>query len=182
MKRLSLILCGLVAALGMTLGVTAASGAVTSDPTPQAACFGHNGVEFGTNFAFLCEVKLGGNPSGGLYFTPSVDDGMNGINPGGEMLWYKLHAAPNAYYVWENYSQPWGTNDPRQNGRIIGIDEGPDGQCIAVWPSWTVMPTQCTPVTNGGTVGVTRALTPTEVYSVQQFITNMQAAIPLEYR
>lgn len=182
MRRITLILCGLVAALGMTLGATAATGAVTSNPTPQAACFGNNGVEFDSFQAFLCEVKLADNPSGALYFTPSVDRGLNNANPTGEMVWYKLHAAANAFYVWENYSQPWGTNDPRQNGRVIGLDEGPAGQCIVVWPSWTMTPTECTPVTNGGTVGTTRPMTATEVFSVQQFMANMQPAVPLEYR
>lgn len=182
MKRLGVILGGLGTAVAMSLGGLAATGTFTSDPSPQSECFGHNGVEFGSLMAYLCEVKLADNPSGALYFTPSVDDGLNHLNPGGQMVWYKLHAAPNAFYVWENFSQPWGTNDPRPNGRVIALDEGPAGQCIIVWPSWTIPPTQCTPVTNGGTVGATRPLTPTETYSIQQFIANMTPAIPLSYR
>jgi hypothetical protein len=163
---------------------TAATAATARGPGHIAGCFGNRGVEFGTFSAWLCEVKLGGDPSGSLYFTPSVDDGLNGANPGGQMVWYKLHAAPNAFYVWENYSEPWGTGDsPRANGRIIALDEGPAGQCILNWPSWTVTPTECTPVLNGGaTVEPMRPLTPMEAYSVAEYIANARPAIPLEYR
>jgi hypothetical protein len=182
MRRLIILLAGLAVAAGLTL--TTAVAVSASSPTPQAACFGHNGVEFGALNAFLCEVKLADDPSGALYFTPSVDNGLNNANPGGQMVWYKLHAAPNAYYVWENYSEPWGATDTvRANGRIIALDEGAAGQCILNWPSWTVTPTQCTPVLNGGaTVGAMRPLTPIEQFSVAEYQANMRPAVPLGYR
>ena len=181
--RVSRVVCAVLAGAGAALALSVPTVAAPSvTPSRLAACFGNKGVEFGDFSAWLCEVKLGGDPSGSLYYTPSVDNGLNDINPSGQMVWYKLHAADNAFYVWENYSQPWGGTYPRANGRVIGIDEGPAGQCIVVWPSWTVTPTECTPVINGGTVGVTRAMTAVEQYSVAEYIANMQAAVPLEYR
>jgi hypothetical protein len=155
----------------------------SSSPGHLAACFGNRGVEFGSFSAWLCEVKLGGDPSGSLYFSPSVDDGLNQANPDGQMLWYKLHAAPGAYYVWENYSSPWGGSSPRSNGRIIGIDEGPHGQCIVAWPSWQAGPAGVRCFTKGGGVlGPLRPLTATEKYSIAEYQVNMRAAVPLEYR
>jgi hypothetical protein len=157
--------------------------AAASNPGPQKPCFDKNGVEFSKLFAYLCEVKLGDNPSGALYFTPSIDDGLNTANPGGEMLWYKLHAAKGAYYVWENYSDPWGGSSPRSNARIIALDEGPAGQCVVMWPSWTVDPTQCFLVRDGGAVvEPPHNLTAIEKFSILQYQLNMRASVPLGYR
>jgi hypothetical protein len=183
MRRITFALLAAAAAfLGFTLPGAAAQPAAA--PSPLAACFGNRGVEFGTFSAWLCEVKLGDDPSGSLYYSPSVDTGLNKANPGGQMVWYKLHAAPGAFYTWENYSQPWGAGDTvRANGRIVALDEGAAGQCILAWPSWTVMPTECTPVSDGGAVvGAMRPLTATEAYSVAEYVKNMRAGIPLEYR
>lgn len=170
-----------VAACLAVLGAGLASAA--SSPGHLAACFGNRGVEFGSLHAWLCEVKLGGDPSGALYFTPSVDEGLNHANPNGQMVWYKLHAAPGAYYAWENYSEPWGGSSPRSNGRIIALDEGPAGQCILDWPSWTADPTGITCVLDGGhTFLPERPLTPAEIFSVHEDQDNMRNAVPLEYR
>lgn len=166
-------------------GLTAATASTTSTWPPRLApCFNNHGVEFGTFKAWLCLHKLGGDPSGGFYFSPTVDDGLNGVNPGGQMVWTKLHAADGNYYVWENYSEPWGSGDTtRANGRIIGIDEGAAGQCIVDFPDWTVTPTECTPVLDGGsTVEPTRPMTAIEQRSVDEYITNARATLPLEYR
>ena len=183
MRYLPSALAAAALVAGVLFAPVPAPAGVTSSPSRLAACFGNRGVEFGTFSAWLCEVKLGGDPSGSLYFSPSVDEGLNHANPSGQMLWYKLHAAPGAFYVWENYSDPWGGSSPRSNGRIIGIDEGPAGQCIVDWPSWSTDPTGVRCFTSGGSVlGPLRALTTTEKYSIAEYQKNMRAAVPLEYR
>ena len=172
-------------ALAVILAATMAVDAAATSPAfpPRlSACFGAHGVRFGSLSAWLCERKLGGDPSGGLYFSPSVDDGLGDANPSGQMVWMKLHAADSNFYVWENYAQPWGGSSVRANGRIVAIDEGPAGQCIVDFPSWTAAPTMCTPVTNGGHVGAERTMTAVEQQSVAEYIANARAAIPLEYR
>jgi hypothetical protein len=179
-----------VAAIPATAGLTAAvlaftpaPAATTATPGPLAACFGNHGVQFGGLNAWLCEVKLGGDPSGALYFTPSADNGVGDVNPDGQMIWYKLHAADSNFYVWENYSQPWGGSAPRANGRIIALDEGPAGQCIVVWPDWSKNPTECFLVTGGGTVvEAPHTMTAQEQASVAEYQKNTRPAIPLEYR
>ena len=185
MKRPLLILAAVLAAFLASVAVLAPSAPATTSswPPPIALCFGDHGVEFGTTHAALCLHEIGGGPSGGLYFTPSVDTGLNGANPSGQMVWMKLHAADNAYYAWENYSEPWGGSTPRANGRIIALDEGPKGQCILVWPSWTATPTECFLVSDGGAVvAAPHPLDATERFSVAQYQANARAAIPLEYR
>lgn len=170
-------------ALVLGLGATAVIAAPFSEPPDLKACFNNHGVEFGTFNAWLCAHKEGNDPSGSFYFALSVDNGLNDANPSGQMMWSKLHAAPNAYYVWENYSEPWGGSTPRANGRIIGIDEGPAGQCIIQWPDWTVDPTTCSLVTNGGAViQPPHTLNATEEYSVDEYQLNARATLPLSYR
>jgi hypothetical protein len=176
----------ILTALALAAAVSAAAlpAAAATSPPRLKACFGNKGVEFGNFSAWLCEVKLGDNPSGSLYYSPSVDNGFNNVNPSGQMIWYKLHAAPNAFYAWENYSQPWWKNQyPRSYGRIIMLDEGPAGQCLVAWPRWDQLPTRCTPITNGGaTIGTPHRLTQAETYSVMQYAANAEASIPPEYR
>ena len=178
------VAAGLAAVVLTVAPVPAAS---SGSPGPLGGCFGNHGVQFAGKDAYLCEVKLGGDPSGSLYFSPSLDNGLNGApctTPPNcpQMVWYKLHPAPGNFYVWENFSEPWGGSSPRSNGRIIGIDEGRFGQCIVNWPSWSTTPTTCTTFAQGGSEGGTHQLTPAELASVREFITNMRAAIPLEYR
>lgn len=178
MRRFAYLLAGVVIGVTGMFAVPA-----LASPGHLAACFGNRGVEFGSFSAWLCEVKLGGDPSGSLYYSPSVDDGLNHADPNGQMVWYKLHAAPNAFYVWENYSEPWGGSSPRANGRIIALDEGPGGQCVVEWPDWTVDPTMVRCFTNGGQdVTLPRPLTPAEQYSIAEYQKNTRASIPLEYR
>jgi len=89
-RAVSAVLAGAGAALALSVAAVAAP---TATPSRLVACFGNKGVEFGDFSAWLCEVKLGSDPSGALYFTPSVDNGLNDVNPSGQMVWYKLHAA-----------------------------------------------------------------------------------------
>ena len=186
MKRI--LVTAVVALVAFLAGAAAmAPVAVTAAPAGLpgrlAACFGSHGVEFGSLHAYLCEAKLGDDPSGGLYFSPSVDDGLNKANPPGLMIWDKLHAAAGDFYIWGNYSQPWGGSTPRANGRIVAIDEGPAGQCIVVFPSWARMPTECFLVRDGGAVTAPpHPLTAIERSSVAEYIKNKRPAIPLEYR
>lgn len=185
--------------MGLAVAVAAAAGLMVATSSPAhsvnstippkiAPCFNNHGVEFGSLQAFLCEHKLGGDPSGGLYFALSVDDGLNKINPNGQMNWIKLHAAKSNYYAWENYAEPWGgqPGDVRSSMRIIALDEGEHlGQCIIVWPDWTVMPTMCFRVRDGGAiVEAPHVMDQRELNSAAEYAKNVQTdnTIPLHYR
>ena len=183
MRKFAILALTALLAIPILALVPSATAVTSSWPPPIGLCFGDHGVEFGTTHAALCLHKIAGGPSGGLYFSPSVDDGLNGANPGGQMIWDKLHAAPGNYYVWGNYSQPWGGSAPRSNGRIVAIDEGPAGQCIVVFPSWSQTPTQCFLVRDGGAaVDPPHTMDARESASLAEYMKNKRAAIPLEYR
>ena len=162
-----------------TVLITASASAQTA-ATPHALpdCFGHHGVEFGTLDAYVCEVKLGDDPSGALYFMTTLGSTTSGEN----VLWYKLHPAPGNFWVYETLTPRQSPSEPRDYGRTVQIDEGASGQCLVDFPSWTTTPTQCAYVTDGGTVGPEHPLTPAEQASMAEFVKNMQAAVPLEYR
>ena len=168
----------LVAALLVALSIVSVAGASSvSDPQPLSDCFGHKGVQFASNDAYMCEVKMSDNSAGALYYMVSLDNGLNGVNPGGQMVWYKLHPADGNYYMWENFSPAWGGSG-QTDGRVIGIDEGPKGQCIVNFPSWSTPPSQCAYSLAGGTLGTEHTLDATEQASVNSFVTVMTAEIP----
>lgn len=188
-RRWTALAVPLAAALAFAaLTYTPAPAATSSSPRPMAGCFGNLCVQFAGKDAYLGEHKLGGDPSGALYFTPSLDNGLNGApcdTPPDcpQMVWYKLHPAGGNFYTWENFSPPWGGSSPRANGRIIALDEGPAGQCMIVWPDWTKDPTMCFLVRDGGAVvEAPHTMGAREQASVAEYQKNARAAIPLEYR
>lgn len=157
---------------------TATSAQTAATPRPLSQCFGHKGVKFGDLDAYICEVKLADDPSGALYFMTTLGDTTTGEN----VVWYKLHPAPGNFWVYETLTPRQDPAEPRDYGRTVQIDEGSSGQCLVAFPSWTVPPTECAYVTDGGTAGPEHPLTPAEQASLAEFMTNMRAAIPLEYR
>ena len=179
MRRL-LAAAAALAAFGTALAIPASSSTAqtAANPRPLSDCFGHNGVQFGTLDAYVCEVKLADDPSGALYFMTTLGSTSAGEN----VLWYKLHPASGNFWVYETLTPRQSASEPRDYGRTVQIDEGPAGQCLVDFPSWTVAPTQCAYVTDGGTVGAEHPLTPAEQASMAEFIKNMRAAVPLEYR
>ena len=178
MKRL--LAAGTVAAGAACALLIGASGSAqtAAAPQPLSQCFGHHGVQFGSKDAYVCEVKLGDDPSGALYFMTTLGSTTTGEN----VLWYKLHPAAGNFWVYETMTPSQDPAEPRDYGRTVQIDEGLAGQCLVSFPSWTTTPTQCAYVTDGGTAGAEHPLTPMEANSMAEFIKNMQAAIPLEYR
>lgn len=171
----------LAAALMAVLALVVPGSAVSSStPQPLSDCFGHSGVQFSNKDAYVCETKLGNDPSGALYWMVTLDNGVNGsLGDGVNVDWYKLHPAPGNFWVFETMLP--GDN-LRNDGRSVIIDTNPFGYCQVIFPSWTQTPTDCQDFTQGGQPGEIHGMTPQEQSSVNEFMKVMRAEIPLANR
>lgn len=141
---------------------------------PLADCFGFPGVQAGHFDDYACKAP------GNLYFWVTLDNGVLGINGDGvNAEWYKQHPDPGDFWVFETFT-PNGS--PRSNGRTVIIDVNPFSQCQVQFPSWSVTPTDCMDLTQGGQPGEIHGMTQQEQRSVNEFMENMRASIPLKDR
>ena len=124
---LPLLAAGLLTSL---LGTTPTLAATTG----LAGCFGHNGVQFGSNVAYEC-IYTPTNDGGALYWSANV----NALN------WDK-HPATGLLWVEATTILASAASNPVNPGDSFTAEiAGTNGACLVADPGYSDSPTQCRP-------------------------------------
>lgn len=164
LKRLALAAFAIATFIGVA-GATPVSAGIASTPKPQTACDGFNGVQYGSHLSFICLHRIAAD--GTLYWYPDLYTVQFYMHPNnGDMVVTETYYRSCSQIVSLGSTCPDGLPlPPRANGRIVTLADG----CLVDAPSLGTVPTQCTPISDGGQVGSTRQMTTAEQDSVSHF-------------